>query len=242
MQDEERMNLAAGERVASLVGGGTLMAYALKRRSPVSIVPALIAAELLYRGVTGHCPVYGALGVNSADGNDRGLVVQKAVTVNRSAEDLYETWRDVENLPRFMHHLRSVTAQDDRLSHWVADVPTGLPIEWDAQIVEDHPNELIRWEVVPGAVVHHHGSVQFRPAPDDRGTEVVVTIAYEPPGGGPGEALARLLEVATAQQIKEDIRRFKQIMETGETATVEGQPAGKRLRRDRILTGLTRKG
>lgn len=153
-----------------------------------------------------------------------------SVTIRRSGEDLYRFWRDVQKLPSFMYHLESVRVDGDRRSHWTAKAPAGRTVEWDAEIVEDRPGELIAWRSLGGADVGNTGSVRFRPAPGDRGTEVSVGIEYSPPGGALGAVVAKLLGEEPEQQIKDDLRRFKQLMETGEVVRSEGSPAGTSVR------------
>lgn len=145
----------------------------------------------------------------------RGSHVNKAITINRSVDEVYRFWRDFENLPRFMAHLKAVQSVNGR-SHWQAKGPLGTTIEWDADVVEDRPNELLTWRSVAGADVNNQGSVRFRPAPGGRGTEVIVDLTYEPPAGSLAVAAAKLLGEEPAQQIAGDLRRLKQVLETGE--------------------------
>jgi uncharacterized membrane protein len=146
---------------------------------------------------------------------ERGVHVRRAITVNRSVEDVYRFWRDFTNLPRFMAHLESVQVQDNR-SRWRAKAPAGTSVEWEAELVVDVPNERIAWQSLPGTFVPNHGSVRFVAAPGDRGTEVHVELRYEPPGGAIGAAIAKLFGENPEQQIKGDLRRFKQVLEAGE--------------------------
>ena len=125
-----------------------------------------------------------------------------------------------------MKHLKSVTVLSDKRSHWVASAPMGASVEWDADIIEDRENELISWASVEGADVDNSGFVRFKPAPGDRGTEVKVVIEYAPPGGVVASALAKLFGEEPEQQIGDELRRFKMLMEAGEIATTEGQPKG----------------
>jgi uncharacterized membrane protein len=157
-----------------------------------------------------------------------GVMVRRAVTVQMPAADLYKFWRYLPNLPRIMRHLRSVTELPSGHSHWVARGPAGITVTWDAEIVADEPGERIAWKSLPGASVRHAGSVRFQPAPGGRGTEVHVELAYDPPAGTLGVAVAKLLGEEPDLQIREDLRRFKQSMETGEIATIDGQPTGER--------------
>jgi uncharacterized membrane protein len=155
-----------------------------------------------------------------------GLSLHAAITVKRPRDEVYGFWRDLENLPRFMIHLRSVQVIDQRRSHWIAMGPAGKDVEWDAQIVEDRPEELIAWRSAAGARVRNSGSVSFTDAPGGRGTEVRVELRFDPPGGILGAAFARMLGEHPDQQVRDDLRRFKQVMETGEVVRSEGSPEG----------------
>jgi len=153
--------------------------------------------------------------------------VAQAVTINRSPEEIYRHWRDFQNLPRFMKHLESVRATGDRRSHWVAKSPVGRTVEWDAEITEDRPNELIAWRSLEGADVDTVGSVRFQRAPGGRGTIVKVEMLHSPPAGMVGATVGKLLGGGLEWEIKNGLRRFKQLMEVGEVITTEGQPAGR---------------
>lgn len=155
------------------------------------------------------------------------IEIQRAITINKSADELYTFWRKLENLPRFMHHIERIEQTGAKSSHWHAKVIGGLPVEWDAEITEDVPGQRIAWRTKPDAQVQQSGVVEFKQATGGRGTVVNVDIQYTPPGGIIGETFGRLLNGVTAQQVKDDIGRFKSLMETGEIATIEGQPAGR---------------
>ncbi len=161
---------------------------------------------------------------------DDTRAVEKAITVNRPVEDVYGLWRDFENLPRFMLHLESVQGMGDGRSHWKAKAPAGRTVEWDAEIVDDRPNELIAWRSLEGADVQNSGSVRFNPAPGGRGTEVRVKLQYDPPAGAVGATVAKLFGEEPNQQLREDLYRFKQVLETGEVVRSEGSLHGARLR------------
>ncbi|HEU4752783.1 MAG TPA: SRPBCC family protein, partial [Armatimonadota bacterium] len=150
----------------------------------------------------------------------------KSITVNRSPEEVYGYWRDFRNLARFMKNVLSVEETGDRRTHWRVRGPAGSVVEWDAEIVEDRPGELIAWRSLPGSEVHHCGRVRFRPAPGDRGTEIHVEMEYAPPGGAIGETVAFLFGKDPRQQLGEDLRRFKQVLETGEVVVSEGSING----------------
>lgn len=229
-------NVGEIERYASAIGGGALALYGLSRGSLAGVTLALVGGALVYRGVTGHCNVYEAMDVNTASDDkgsaasvagNRGIKVEKTVTINRSPEELFKFWRNFENLPRFMDHLESVRTTGDKRSHWVAKAPAGTTVEWDAEVINEKPNELIAWRSLEGADVDNAGSVRFERATGGRGTTVRVTLEYDPPGGVIGAAIAKLFGEAPDQQIQEDLRRLKQVMETGVQATTEGQSSGR---------------
>lgn len=229
-------NVGPRERLASALGGGVLALDGLRRGSTTGLAEALLGVGLAYRGATGHCPVYGSLGVSTAeDGGDAAgspaphfVHVQQAFTIQRDPDALYAYWRALENLPRFMRHLESVEVLDSRLSRWRAHAPLGRSVEWKAELVEEVPGERIAWRSVEGSDVANTGAVTFRPAPGGRGTEVRVTLDYAPPAGRLGDVVARIFQENPEQQIRDDLRRFKQLMETGEIPTTEGQPSGRR--------------
>jgi uncharacterized membrane protein len=146
----------------------------------------------------------------------RSAEVTKTMTIGLPVEEVYRFWRDFQNLPRFMAHLESVVLQDERRSRWTAKGPAGKTFSWEAEITEDRPNELISWRSMPGADVYNAGTVRFLPAPGGRGTELRVDLKYDPPAGLFGASVAKLLGKEPGEQIEGDLRRFKQVMETGE--------------------------
>lgn len=229
-------NVGSGERLLSLAGGGLLALDGLRRGGAAGTVQAAIGAALAYRGATGHSLVYDRIGVSTAgESGDparsraRSLVhVQHAATIGREPQELFDYWRQLENLPRFMRHLESVRVVDEKRSHWVAHAPLGRSVEWDAEIVDEAPGERIAWRSVEGSEVANAGAVTFRPAAAGRGTEVRVSLEYAPPGGRIGDVVSRIFGENPEQQIRDELRRFKQLMETGEIPTTEGQPAGRR--------------
>jgi uncharacterized membrane protein len=136
-----------------------------------------------------------------------------SVTINKPVAEVYAFWRRFENLPRFMDYLESVTQRSNGRSHWVAKLPLGGTLTWDAEIIEDRPNELIAWRTIEGSLLRHRGEVSFARTPGRDMTEVRVQLELGVFGTAPNPMLARLL---TKPQIKGDLRRFKQVMETGE--------------------------
>ena len=233
------INVADVERWASALGGAALTAYGIKQlkdRSPAGAALTAAGGALMFRGATGHCPMYAAAGINTADdrestrealGGARGTAVEEVVTINATADRLFTFWRKLDQLPRFMDHLVSVHQVDERLSHWVAKAPGRRTVEWDAEIINEVPGELIGWRTLDGADVISAGSVRFTAATGNRGTEVRVRLQYDPPAGKVGATVAWLLGHEPSQTIREDLRRFKQLIETGEIATTAGQPRGK---------------
>lgn len=148
----------------------------------------------------------------------------RVVTINREPAELYRFWRNFAQLPQFMQHLEEVRVLDERRSHWVARGPLGTKAEWDAEILQDRPDEMISWRSLPGATVEHAGSVHFKPAPGGRGTEVKVRIAYSPPLGVVGRMVARFSNEEPGQQIADDLRNLKMMIEAGEIATNAMRP------------------
>ncbi len=159
----------------------------------------------------------------------RGIKVEEAITINLKPQEIYQFWRNFENLPRFMYNLDSVRTLDANRSHWVARGPLGVRFEWDAEVMTDYPNEVIGWQSLEGSSVDTAGSVHFSPAPGGSGTEVHVSLQYVPPAGKVGAALAELIGQAPEHEIREDLRRLKRMLETGEIPTTQGQPHGRRV-------------
>ena len=226
--------ISDGERIVSLASGAILGLFGVSRRNLPGLLIAGVGGSLLYRGTRGEWPLSGTLGSRRADPRDKqkranhDTYVSQTFLINRSPEELYSYWRDFENLPRIMSHLKSVQVLDERRSQWVATAPAiaGGQVEWDAEITRDEPNARIDWRSVEGSRVPNRGSVRFAPAPRERGTMVRVIVDYRPPGGNVGRLLASLFHQAPEQQIREDLRNFKRVMEIGEVLTREGQPRG----------------
>lgn len=202
----------------ALLGRGFGSPYAHRGRlaAATAAVAALTALDILTAQELGDMERDDE-GTRDGEGARRGgQHVTRAVTVARPADELYAFWRDFTNLPRFMHHLESVHLTGERTSHWVVKAPAGRTVQWDAEIVDEIPGELIVWRSLEGADVDNAGSVRFRPAPGDEGTEVSVELTYDPPGGPLGKLVAKRFGEEPAQQLAGDMRRFKQVMELGE--------------------------
>jgi uncharacterized membrane protein len=231
--EDAQINVGQIERWISLVAGTVLAVDGFRRQTVSGIMEGLMGSSLLYRGLTGHCHLYGLLGVDTADHprgqranipRTEGVKVEHSVTINRAAADLYHFWRNLENLPRVMRHLDSVKVLDNLRSHWVAKGPMGTSVEWDAEIITERPNELIGWRSLAGSTVDTAGSVHFTPTPGNRGTEVHVVLKYDPPAGQVGAAVAWLFGRAPGQELSEDLDRFKRFMETGRAEAARMQP------------------
>lgn len=216
-------------RVAGDVLDVAVLAVGIARRGPGRRTRGLVNAAVLT--AIGGLDLYAAL--RSTGGAEprhaaaqRHETLRAAVTVQRSPTDVYNYWRELENLPDFMWHLQSVTTDADGKSHWVANAPVGQPIRWDAEIVEDEPGRRIAWQSLPGSGIANSGRVEFVPDNVGKGTEVRVTIGYQLPGGALAKAAATLLGESPQQQVNDDLRRFKQIVETGQVLRSDGSPDG----------------
>lgn len=226
----ERVNVSELERAASAVLGGVLLAgFIGRRRSAGGAALGLVGAELVRRGVTGHCVAYQALGVRTApaEGAAAAPAVERWITIGRSADELYRLWREPETLPRVVGSLAEVTMQGPDRARWVVRGPGGRQLAWETQVVEDRPGELVRWESLAGAAVPNEGEVRFRPAPQDWGTEVTLHFRFEPPGGALGAAAAKLLDAVPGTLAGIALRRFKSLAETGEIPTLERNPSAR---------------
>jgi uncharacterized membrane protein len=166
-------------------------------------------------------------GNGAAPTRGRKLPLRESILIDRPVGEIYAFWRDLENLPRFMAHLNSVTVLDDKRSRWVAKGPAGTEVTWEAEIIDDKPNELIAWRSLPGSTIENAGTVRFEEAPGGRGTIVRVKLQYHPPAGAIGATVAKLFGEAPEKQIPVDLLRIKQLLETGEIARTDGQPAGR---------------
>jgi uncharacterized membrane protein len=156
------------------------------------------------------------------------VLVGRSVTIDRPREELYAFWREFTHLPRFMRNVHRVSIVDARRSHWVIEAPAGNTVEWDSEIIEDQPGHLIAWRSVEGASVRNSGQVEFLDSPDGRGTVVRATLVYEPPAGSIGKLIAKLFQKEPKVQARQDLRRFKQLMETGEVSTAQPPDAAPR--------------
>jgi uncharacterized membrane protein len=221
------VNVGDTERLVSGVLGGWLIMRGLTRPSFKGLLLAGSGLALVYRATTGRSRLYRKLHISGSDRGRRnsasvphqtGVRVEETVTIARPSEQLYEFWKNPENLPRFMSHIQSVTSLGHNRSHWVARGPMGARLEWDAETIRDQPNSLISWRSAPGSRVRNAGSVSFRPLEDGRKTEVKLSLEYRPAGGPVGAGIATFLGQNPGDQIGDDLLRLKNLMETGEVA------------------------
>jgi uncharacterized membrane protein len=219
----KRVNISDNERLLSVIGGGALVLYGL-RRAPAGLLLTLLGGALIQRGVSGHCSVYQALDMNTAEGSEHLRTVTRSLTINRRADDIYDFWRNLKNMPRFLPHIDQVDERDEQISHWSASLPLVKQIDWDVEITDDQTDRSITWRSRPGAPLHYSTTVSFEPAPGHRGTEMTLSLQYQPPGGVVGAAAAKLFGMALEQQVAEALRRCKQIMETGQLTTSDSAP------------------
>jgi uncharacterized membrane protein len=221
------INVSVPERWISAAIGGALIAYGIRKRSWGGGLLALAGGNLLLRGALGRSLIYRAFGVDTskafgklakAAGTGERFTVEKSITLSAPAAEAYRFWRNFENLPRVMRHLKSVRSIDERRSHWVAMAPAGLDIEWDAEITDERQDRKIAWRSLENAEIENKGVVLFEPVQDGNATELRVYLEYAPPAGKAGKAFAKLFGKDPAKMVEEDLRRFKTLIEAGEHA------------------------
>lgn len=230
------INISRKERDISLVGGLTFLVIALMRPKKLGLFMGPLGLNLLYRGLTGHSWIYSLFGINRAVHDEemnisvphqQGIRTTSSITINRPPNEVYAFWRDFSNLPQFMPHLEAVITQNATLSHWKVRGPVGMNIEWDAEIINDVANEVIGWRSLENPYVDHAGSVRFKPAPANQGTEVSVEMEYLPIGGKISAVINALVGTSPEQQIRDALIRLKQVLEVGEIATIEEQTSAR---------------
>lgn len=224
-------NVNGVERLLSIAAGGALAAYALRKKDWTALPLGVVGGMLVERGATGHCMVYGAMGLTSAADDApvrlhggaatvdarKAQKIERAVTIyGHQPSEVYAYWRRLENLPRIFRHLEAVRELDARRSHWEAKAPAGRTVSWEAEIINEVPGEILAWKSLPGSTIPNAGAINFRAAPGGRGTEVKVTLEYEPPAGKLGVFVARLFGEEPSIQVREDLRRYKALVESGE--------------------------
>jgi uncharacterized membrane protein len=239
-------NVGDAERLISAATGAALAVYGLDRGDVTGGLLAVVGAELVRRGATGHCLVYDALNVSTASDAthhgfhrdvpaspaatvraSRAVKIEHSITVMRSPAELYAFWHDPANVARVVEFIESVEPVNDTTARWRARGPGGITIEWDAQIINDIPNELLAWKSVGDSDIPNAGSIHFRPAPDAKGTEVRLVLEYEPAAGHLGAWIAKLLKENPNERVRTSLRRFKQLAETGEVLLNQDPTSGR---------------
>lgn len=209
-----RVNVSTPERILMILAGSYLLYRAFKKDDKRKITEGITGGTMLFRGISGYCPAYDAI-ENTQAAKGENIVINTSLTIKRPVDEVYNTWRQLENIPMFMKHLESVTQTDEYISEWKAKIPGGLgtTVSWTAEILMDEPNKLLSWHSIPGSTVNNNGKIRFTDLGDS--TEIEVTILYHAPLGKPGEAVAKLFSPLFESRLQKDIENFKEYMETG---------------------------
>ncbi len=218
------LNVANTERALSAVGGLLLAGYGIRRRDGTTPLLLLLGGLLARRALSGKCEVYQHFGIDTAHlqgkagvpGN-KGLRVERSIAVNLSPATVFSYWRNLENLPLFMPHILSVERTEDGISHWKVEGPAGIPLQWDAEIINEQPGKLLAWQSLPGSLVQNAGTVRFIPDSSGDGTVVTVVLQYHPPGGRLGAAVAAIFGELPEEQLEADLERFRDWIEAEPT-------------------------
>jgi uncharacterized membrane protein len=212
------INVGQSERMVSVGLGAFMLSSGLHNltRNPIKgLIRTVLGGVLLYRGVSGHCPVYASVGKTKGVGHTPAINIRTGLIVNKPRQEVYEFWRKLENLPLFMKHLSTVTEIDSKHSHWEAEIPGGIgKVKWNAEIVKEEEGSLIGWQSVPNSMVDNAGKVQFRDALGGEGTELDVVITYHAPAGELGAGIAKALNPVLEKMVRQDIMNFKEYIET----------------------------
>lgn len=209
-----QVNISEPERIVTSIGGAGLAIYGVSRGDLRGLAMALAGSYLLYRGATGHCHTYEALGIDMSDPvTHGGIEVTKSLVIKQPADELYDFWYNFENLPHFMQHLEAVWQIGDHRWHWVAKAPGGMSVEWDADVIDEEEGKFIAWRSLEGSDVPNEGSVTFTELPNNGGTQVTVSLVYYPLGGQMGAWIAKMFGEEPSIQIEDDLRNFKLLME-----------------------------
>lgn len=220
------INMSQNERGVATISGIAMLLLAITKPRKYGLLLGPIGASLLYQGLMGYSYLYDLVGRNSAVHrksaaisvpHEQGIRVVQGITIKRPVAEVYDFWRDFQNLPRFMNHVESVTVQSPTMSHWRVTGPLNISVEWDAEIVNDEENSVIGWRTLENPYVDHAGSVQFKEASGDRGTDIRVEMEYIPTGGRVGAAIASIFGTSPERQVWEDLHRLKQHMENGQS-------------------------
>ena len=226
------VNVGPVQRGASLVGGAALLVLGLKRRTLGGGLLGLAGADLVYRGATGYCHLLSALGIETAQEESGSRVpsdaveIQRSITIQRPRQEVYDRWRDPQNQPLVWSHFAEISNADEHGARWRVEAPLRRALEWETRIIEERAGELIRWRSTRGRLPNE-GTVEFRDAPGDFGTEMTLRVRFDPPGGPLGDAAARLLDDPPKLVLAKALRRFKSLVETGEIASTDRNPSAR---------------
>jgi uncharacterized membrane protein len=213
MESGKTTNVGDIERVASGLAGGALVVWGLRRRSLGGLALAAVGAELVRRGISGHCAVYAWLGRNAAQTGP--IEIESAITIDKPAAELYRAWCNPDLLSRVMGDFADVRATGERRWHWNAHGPADKGVEWESEITEEREGELLRWRSVGDAAIPNEGEVRFHEAPQGLGTEVHLAMRFDPPGGALGRAAVKMLGPTPQRLASRALLRFKDLVETG---------------------------
>lgn len=223
------VNVGQNERMISVGLGAFLLSSGLNNlfSHPIKgLLRTAIGGALLYRGVSGHCPMYASMGKTKGVTRTSAINIRTGLIVNKPREEVYAFWRKLENLPLFMKHLKNVTEIDQKHSHWEAELPAGFPpVKWNAEIVKEEEGKLIGWQSVANSMVNNAGKVQFRDALGGEGTELDVVITYHAPAGELGAGIAKALNPVLEKMVRQDIMNFKEYIETKHVSSSNYQTA-----------------
>lgn len=228
-------NVGDLERVASVAVGGLLLLQGLRKRDALGLGAAVAGGGLIWRGVSGHCGLYQATGMNTrreisgTEIREQAPEIKSAITIGKSAEELYDLWRAPESLARIMQHFADVQAvSGPELTHWrLKSMPLGASIEWDSRLTVQNRGVELGWASEPGTSLPNEGTVYFKPAPDGRGTEVNVRFRFEPPLATASIPLAKTFKAIPRTIAQASLRHLKNLAETGEIPTLEGNVSGR---------------
>jgi uncharacterized membrane protein len=230
----QKTNVSALERLGSTAVGSMLVLNVARKPSLRTVAGALLGTDLIYRGVTGHCHLYGALGVNTAATNQPGSQIngaapeiQRSITIGRSREEAYSLWSNPENFALVMGHFAEVRPEGEGITHWRVRGPLKQVFEWRSEQTEEEPGRVISWQSLAGSQLPNRGRVSFREAPNGIGTEVTVTVRFQPPLGSIGAQISKALHLVPRSIAGTALRRFKSLAETGEIPTLEHNPSGR---------------
>lgn len=224
------VNVGQNERLISTAAGAFLLSAGLSNlfKSPLSaLVKTALGGYLLYRGTSGHCPVYASMGKAKGVEHTSAINIRTSLVVNKPKDEVYAFWRKLENLPLFMKHIAAVTEIDQKHSHWEATIPGNIgKVKWNAEIVKEEPGQMIGWQSIPNSTINNAGKVVFNDAMNGQGTELEVVISYHPPAGEIGAGIAKLLNPVFERIVREDVMNFKEYIETKHNTTGVNQTDG----------------